>query len=376
MSVTEMYLDSAACSPVDPGTAEFFSEKCLEFPANPESPHIAGRRAERSLAEDSERLLGLLGAGTEYRVFRAHSATDALSVFLRQPFLSGGNAVVSMLEHPAVRGPLDFRSDCEIRRPSVLRDGRLDLESFSSLLDGNTRLAVLTHVQSETGAIQDPIRAGRILREKSPRALFLIDTVQSAAKIEIPWGDASPDAALVAGHKIGAPGGAALIHKDAGLGRFLEDARSRYHLAGRVDVAAALTLTYALDNLLSGGGMLFDRISKINMAFRKSLLEMNVPAGFELKMTVSGDLSPYILHFSLAPAQGAILVRMLSKKGIMVSSGSACESEKSGPSMALLAMGCSRQVAYGAVRTSFWKNSRRENAAVFAEALTGVLHEY
>ena len=93
--------------------------------------------------------------------------------------------------------------------------------------------------------------------------------------------------------------------------------------------------------------------------------------------TVPDELaSPYISHFLIPPYQGAILTRALYEHRISVAPGSACESETSGGSKALKAMGVSGKDSFCALRVSTWLENTPEEMAVFVRALAECITRY
>ena len=74
--------------------------------------------------------------------------------------------------------------------------------------------------------------------------------------------------------------------------------------------------------------------------------------------------------------EGAVLARMLSAKGVMVSAGSACSAESGGPSKALTAMGFSGRDSYSALWISLWKENTQQDIDIFIAALKESLKDY
>ena len=94
-------------------------------------------------------------------------------------------------------------------------------------------------------------------------------------------------------------------------------------------------------------------------------------------MTVPAEVaSAYILHFSLPGYQSAVIVRMLSARGIHVSSGSACQAETDTPSIVLTAMGWKKEAAFSAIRLSLDIENTWEECNHFLKVFEEVLQEY
>jgi cysteine desulfurase len=82
---------------------------------------------------------------------------------------------------------------------------------------------------------------------------------------------------------------------------------------------------------------------------------------------------PNTVQFVIPGWEGEALLMALDRRGIGVSSGSACASGRGEPSHVLLAMGIERDLAYGAVRVSLGKDSSEADVDRMLAAL-GALH--
>lgn len=369
-------MDNAAASPVSSETLSFFNEQFLRCYSNQEAAHASARECRLKLDEAAEKLsfyiTGTSGAG----VFWTNSGTEALNAVLEMPLFKKGNTVSSPAEHPALRSAIN-RQCSEVRIAGVSADGSVDPEELERLLDANTVLAAFHHVQSETGALQNLCAISEIIKRRSPSALFLSDTIQSACKLAIPWKDASLDFAFVSGRKIGAPGGAAVIYRDVCMKSYFDALRSEQHRFSRVEPAIILTLAECAERLEKERNNEIRRIEGLNAYLRKKLSGMNLQDGKKIKISLpENSASPYILHFLLPGFQSAVILRMLSERGIMLAAGSACEAETKTPSPVLLAMGISKQDAYSALRISFWNNISASDLDIFLGDLEKVILSY
>lgn len=375
-----VYLDNAAATPADPELLGYFLEQARIFYANPESEHSAGYKVKQRLAAASVDISSLFGKFLNYKLYWTASATEAFNIIIRCPYFSGGNIVTSPMEHPALREPLSSLKNCEIRKVRISPSGLIDPDSLISELDSETRLVAIHHVQSETGIIQNLPLIRELMDKHAPGSLFLVDTVQSIGKLDIPWDKAGIDIAAIAGHKIGAPSGGALIYREKPnlkISSYLSELRSKYHSVGRPDPPVALTLVEAVRRAYEKKNELLVWAQFLNGLLRDGLNKMEMPRDAKLNFTSSPDLaSPFILSFRITPYQGAVIVRMLGEKGVIISAGSACEASAKRPSAALLAMGVSMEEAYSALRVSFWRETKKEDLDHFLTALREVLSEY
>jgi cysteine desulfurase len=370
-----VYLDHAAATSVSPDLAAFLAEAAIRWHANPEAAHVAGRACRKALADATAEMSERLFPGGGYQVFWTTSATEAMVLAGNYPGWRNRAAATTAAEHPALESALRrLDNGGNLRTARLGHDGRLDLDSLAECLDGKVGLVALHDVQSETGVRQDLAGVRTVMRARCPDAVLLADTVQSIGKLPIPWREAELDLAFVAGHKLGAPAGAALLWHERRLpefGRWLRGVREKDHLVGRPDPAVALTLAEAVRRAEAGRVARGDAISALNSRLRNGLRALKLPKDAKFAEIPADLASPYIVSCRLPPYQGAVLVRMLSERGIMVAAGSACEAERQGASRALLAMGVPRHEAFSALRFSFWES----NSADDVDRLLGTLPE-
>src|SRR6185436_1416835 len=116
----------------------------------------------------------------------------------------------SAVEHPAVLESARALEalGVETRIAGVDRDGRVDPQAVSDLVDTTTALVSVMHVNNETGAVQPIEELSKAAKGKNGRVLVHVDAVQSFARYPLTfarWKDV--DLVSIAGHKIYGPKG-------------------------------------------------------------------------------------------------------------------------------------------------------------------------
>ena len=84
--------------------------------------------------------------------------------------------------------------------------------------------------------------------------------------------------------------------------------------------------------------------------------------------------SPYVFSFALNSARGEVLVHCLEDRGIIVGTGSACNSQKSTKRIPA-ALGIEGDYAQGMLRVSFNENNTKDDIDAFIDALAQSLEE-
>ncbi len=375
------HLDNAAACAVDEAALDAFVAASRNLYANQEGACAASLASAKGVVDAGRALGEALAPGSRPGVFWCGTGSDAVMAAVEASMRTRpGNIVSSDAEHASLAKAVERAAHhygVELRKARLRRDGRLDIAHLESLLDKDSALLAVHHVNSETGAVQDLPALRRLLDAKAPESFFFADTAQSAFKLPLPWREAKLDFACVSGVKIGAPCGAALLHSDLYQrrhGKALKFLRMLEHRFGRCPAAACVALAARATALAPGVDAEAARMAKLNAAFREALRsKLGEKVVFTMKPE---EASPFILHLLLPGVMAATIVRMLSEKGFCVSAGSACDAESKTPSRVLLALGLRRDEAYSALRLSFWRDSSEEDAAPFAEALAFSLADY
>jgi cysteine desulfurase len=374
-----IYLDNAAAMEVDLEMVDRLALYSREFFPNPEAVHHAGRAAKKELELLSKNAINsLVGNNSDYSIFWTTSATEAMNLTFLAPFFKNSNIVTTNSEHPSIYNPIDSATN-SLSIVKINSNGALDIEDFKKKLSPKTFAVVIHHVQNETGAIQDLILISNVIKECAPDALFIVDTVQSIGKIDIPWIEAGINIAFVGGHKIGLSTGGALIYKfkdkmqNRAFENYLLKIRSDHHLIGRVDTPIALTLADAIEKVVKKRVEHVAKIIFLNELLREKLSNSDIDVKF---LIPTENASPYILTILLPGYQGEVLVRMFSDKGVMVSEGSACAAATKNVSEAILALGVPKWEVYNVLRISFGFFSVESDVNVFISTLDEIIADY
>ena len=367
--------------PVRPEILDLFKEYTLKYPANPEALHHAGRDAASVISKAGEDIAIALTGDTEYSLAWSSSATEAINMAFMFPYFKNKVILTTDSEHPAFSCAIKRAQFCEVRTIPVRQDGSINMELMESELNTDVAAVALHHVQNETGALQNLCELRRIINRKSPDALLIADTVQSVAKLAVPWEEAGINIAFIGGHKVGAPSGGAVLYNFGGQSnlqtsfkKHLDDLRSSQHLIGRPDTAICMTLSEAV---MYGESSPLCKASYLNSTLRAKLADLASEISQEILLPVPEEsASPYILTALIPPFQSEIVVRMLADKGVMVSAGSACEASSSKPSQALIAIAGSEKRARCALRISISCESSIDDIEQFVISLSEVLADY
>ncbi len=369
----EVYLDHNATTPVDPAVLETMLPFLRDEWGNPSSIHGKGSRARRPV-EDARRSVATSLGCTARRVVFTSGGTEANNLALR--WVTSGHVITSAIEHPAVLATCRAleRTGVEVTVLPVDADGLVRPDDLRHALRPDTRLVSVMTANNETGAVQ-PIRELAALAHQRG-ALFHTDAVQALGKLPLDVEALGVDLLSVSAHKVYGPKGVGALYVRAGVelppllcgGGQERGLRSgTENVPGIVGFGKACEL--ARQRLLAGE------------AARLSTLRDRLEAGIValLPGTIrNGPREPRLantLSLSLSDIRGEALVLELDRRGLYLSSGSACKSGNPDPSHALLAMGLDAEQAHRTIRLSLGHRNTESDVDRLLEALTEAIED-
>ncbi|MGX5695487.1 aminotransferase class V-fold PLP-dependent enzyme [Agromyces soli] len=211
-----------------------------------------------SLFEDARATVArFVGAGERELVW-AENATDALNIValgmadasagLAGPEASvfalgpGDELVVTEAEHHANLIPwqrLAARTGATLRAVRVDEHGLWSLDALAAELTERTRVVAFAEVSNVTGYLAPVAHVVSLVRERSPRALIVMDACQSVPHRPTDFGAAGVDFAAFSGHKMLGPNGIGGLYGRAELLDALPPARTGGSTITRVTLERA-----------------------------------------------------------------------------------------------------------------------------------------
>ena len=384
MSVVEneaIYLDYAAATPVDPDVARAMANYLGADGvfANPASVHAPGREAAQALALARRRVAGLIGAEPGAMVF-ASGATEANNLAIagaarwRRQRGRGQRIVTVRTEHKSVLQVCAALAaeGFEVRYLDVGPDGRLDPTALDAIVNDDTALVSIMHVNNETGVVQNlPVLAARV---KAVGALLHVDAVQSAGRLPLDVRALPVDLLSLSAHKLYGPKGIGALYvrqqPRVRLSPVLHGGAQEAGLRpGTVPVHQAVGMGVAYELAAQRGEADALRLKGLRQRLRESLA-----AWGGVVLNGCEDGAGHILNVSFVGIQGETLAYELQAAGLAVASGSACTAASSqAPSHVLQAMGRPQALAHASVRFSLGRSTTAHDIDVAMERIRGRL---
>ncbi len=353
-----LYFDYCASTPLHPRVIQTMLDSAQHCYANPSSVHEMGFKASLRVEESREQIARLLQVQPQEIIFTS-GATESNNLAIlgvirawmkktgRTPHL-----MISEIEHSSVYqcGKQLAEQGVEVSFLPVNRKGIVDPASVKESLQANTILVSVMHVNNETGTVQPVAEIAGLLRSM-PHVLFHVDGVQGFGKTPVELEHI--DLYTLSGHKIGGPKGIGLLMAKEHIELeplMYGGGQEQGVRPGTTNVPAVLGLAEAIAAALE------EREKKAEyLALLHDLVYAGLSAIPELIINSPEPpfSSPHIINFSYARkgVTSAMMISMLGKRGIIVSSQSACSS-KAKQSRVLMAMTQDETISSSGIRLS------------------------
>jgi cysteine sulfinate desulfinase/cysteine desulfurase-like protein/rhodanese-related sulfurtransferase len=364
----DIYLDANATSPVLPAAAGAALETMGACFGNPSSSHATGLRAKAVLDEVRARARRVLGAGPG-RVMFTSGATEGIQTAVLSALCAlrerraAGEQVGDLLiygatEHKAVSESLAhwnrlLGTGLTLCALPVDSAGRHRLDLLRELAPRAAMVCTMA-ANNETGVISDLDGIAAVLRERGPRAYWMVDGVQALGKLPLALAETRIDYAPFSGHKLYAPKGIGMLYVRDGApytpliiggGQEAGQRSGTENMAGIAALGAVLAALEEGDTF-RGHAELAAMRERLAAALLDAFPGIVFNTPFELAL-------PTTLNFAVPDLPSKELLDLFDAAGVRVSAGSACSAAKAAPSYVLEAMGLPAWRTSGAVRLSF-----------------------
>lgn len=370
----EVYLDNSATTACFEEVAQLTHRIMCEDYGNPSSMHHKGVEAEKYLRYARETLARLLKVNEKEILFTS-GGTESDNIALIGAAMAnhrrGRHLITTRIEHPAILQPMAYLENqgFQVTYLPVDREGRISLDDLERAIRPDTILVSIMHTNNEIGSIQPIAEAGELIKRIDPQILFHVDAVQGFGKFRIYPSRMHVDLLSVSGHKIHGPKGVGFLYIREGAkispiiygGGQQKGMRSgTENVPGIAGFAKAAEMVYAdldkdMDRMYELRDMLVQGVSRIE------------------DVSVNGcpgrEGAAHIVSLSVRGVRSEVLLHALEDRGIYVSAGSACASNKPQTSATLKAIGLERELLDSTIRFSISVFTTREEIQYTIQAL-------
>ena len=371
-----IYFDHAATTAVAPEVKEAMEPYFCENYGNASSLYELGYKSKEAINIARGNVAKAINAKPNEIYFTScGSESDNLAIkgVARAHRQNGNHIITSRIEHPAVLNACRQleKEGFRVTYLNVDKNGFIDLEELKNSINSKTILVSIMFANNEVGTIEPIKEISRIVH--SNNAIFHTDAVQAVGNIKIDVKEMGIDLLSMSAHKFYGPKGVGALYVRDSIdfiqlqngGHQENDKRAgTENVAGIVGLGKAIEI--ANDNVMHNNGKL---LNLRNYCIEQ--IKNRIPY-----IRINGDLNsrlPGNINISFLYVNGKDLVKLLAKKGICTSSGSACSSGLPQPSHVLLAMGLSEDIASSALRITLGKENTKEDIDYFVDELEKIV---
>ncbi len=378
MTAREIYLDNSATTRVFPEVAELMNRIFLEEYGNPSSMHHKGVEAEKELRTARETLAQILKVKEKNLLFTScGTESDNLAIIgaARAAQRRGKHLITTPIEHPAVLETMKHLESegFEITYLPVDQDGLVAPETVADAVREDTILVSVMHTNNEIGALEPIAQIGEAIKAKNPQTLFHVDAVQGFGKAKIYPKRMHIDLLAASGHKIHGPKGVGLLY----VGDNVRIRNIIYGGGQQGGMRSGTENVPGIAGMALAAKILYEHYDEDQQKLRsmKDAFIQRVSAieGVHVNGRTGEDSAAHIVSLSVEGVRAEVLLHALEDKGIYVSSGSACASNRPHISETLQAIGTSQAYLDSTIRLSTSVMNTMEDMEAAAKALEELL---
>lgn len=359
----EIYLDNAATTKMNDKVFEEMIPYLKDNYGNPSSAYKIGRDNKEIIENARKEVAEILNASPS-EIYFTSGGSEADNMALKGIALGnidkGKHIITSKIEHPAVLDTCKEleREGFEISYIGVNENGIVDLTELENKIRKDTILISIMLANNEIGTIQPIKKISKIAKKNN--ILFHTDSVQAVGNIKIDVQDMNIDALSLSAHKFYGPKGIGVLYLRDGIKfrKYLNGGHQERNrragtenVAGIVGLSKAMSLSY--ENLEENN----KRIIELRNYFINEI-KKNIK-----KIKINGDLEnrlPGNINVSFEFVEADNILHELDKRGIYISTGSACTTGSIESSHVLRAIGLSDGMAHATIRISIGKYNTKE----------------
>ncbi len=374
----EVYLDNSATTKVFSEVANMVQKVMLEDYGNPSSMHNKGLQAENYIKEAKDIISKNLKCQPKEILFTS-GGTESDNLALIGTAMankrSGNHIITTSIEHPAIIETCEHLKDLgfEITYLPVDNNGRIRLEDLEKAIKKETILVSVMHTNNEIGALEPIEEAGALIKKINPSIVFHVDAVQGYGKFRIMPKKMNIDLLSVSGHKIHGPKGIGFLYINEKIKIhpiIFGGGQQKGMRSGTENVPAIAGMGKAVELIYKDLDKHIDELYELKDFFIKSLSDIE---GLTINGLTGRDSAPHVVSVSVDGIRAEVLLHALEDKGIYVSSGSACASNKPAISSTLKAIGVKKELLDSTIRFSFSVFTTKEELEYTVEALKELL---
>lgn len=354
----EVYLDNSATTKCLPEVAALMTHIMCEEYGNPSSLHKKGVESEKYVRHAKEVIAKCLKV-QEKEILFTSGGTESDNIALiggaYANYRAGRHIITTRIEHPAVLQTCAYLEEqgFEVTYLPVNAKGVISLADLEKAMTRNTILVSIMHTNNEVGAVQPVEQAGELIKRMNPNTLFHVDAVQGFGKFKIYPKRMNIDLLSVSAHKIHGPKGVGFlyINEKAKVRPIIYGGGQQKGMrSGTENVPGIAGMARAIEEIFVDFDAKMNYLYGLKEQFIKGVYTID---GIRINGPEGRDGAPHVVSVSIQGIRSEVMLHALGDKGIYVSAGSACSSNKPSVSATLKAIGVEKQFLDATLRFSF-----------------------
>ena len=368
-----IYADNAATTKLNIAAFEAMKPYLLDEYGNASQPYSFARKPKQAIQDARKMIAECIGAMPE-EIFFTSGGTESDNWAIKGVVYNSSPkkaAITSEIEHHAVlRACADIeKQGYPVAYLPVTDSGVITIEALQSVITRNTALVSIMLANNEIGTIQSIQELCEVAHKHG--ALFHTDAVQAVGHISIDVKELGVDMLSASAHKFNGPKGVGFLYikKGTPIASIISGGAQEFGMrAGTENVAAIVGMAVALKNNV-------DRIRAVTKHLQHLEQELlDALNNFKIDYVRNGENHlPGNLSLSFKGANGEALLHRLDLMGIIVSTGSACDSVNNQVSHVLRAISLDDEYAEGTIRISLSNSNTSEDIQRIASAISKIL---
>lgn len=374
----KVYLDNSATTKVFDSVKDIMVKTMQEDYGNPSSMHLVGMYAENYVKEAKNIIASALKVDTK-EIYFTSGGTESNNMAIIGSAMAnkraGMHIITSAIEHPSVSNTMKYLEEqgFEITRIGVDSEGIINLNELENALRKDTILVSIMYVNNEIGSVQPISEIGKIIKNYNQSILFHVDAIQAFGKMEIYPRRLGIDMMSVSGHKIHGPKGSGFVY-------IKDKTKIKPIIHGGGQQNAMRSGTENVPGIAGIGQAVADVCVNLKENSEKMITlknyfidEITNIEGVSVNSGKDEKFAPHIISVSVDGVRSEVLLHALEEKGIYISAGSACSSNKPVVSETLKAIGLKKNLLDSTVRFSLSSYTTKEELDYTIETMKEML---
>lgn len=354
----EVYLDNSATTKCLPSVAALMTKIMCEDYGNPSSMHRKGVESEKYIRYAKEVIARTLKVQEKEILFTSGGTESDNIALIGTAFANcraGNHIITTRIEHPAILQTCAYleKQGFQITYLPVDANGIIRLADLERAMTRQTILVSIMHTNNEIGSLQPIAEAGELIKRMNPNTVFHVDAVQGFGKFHIYPKKMKIDLLSVSAHKIHGPKGVGFLYINEKVKVkpiIFGGGQQKGMRSGTENVPGVAGMALAVEEIYKDFEEKTDYLYAIKDRFIKGLADIE---GVKVNGLRGRDSAPHVVSVSIAGIRSEVMLHALEDKGIYVSAGSACASNKPATSATLKAIGVEKQYLDSTLRFSF-----------------------